>query len=139
MRIWSERRMTASMGSRLVSGLVTSVRHTCWRRRYRLDPSGSIATTSSTRHCHSVATSSPVGGAKWANRYWTVISAPKPSRSDCSFNSTGDAGTPLRRGLFWSRQPCQVGPRDRVDPSRREAVLYVECELSRQEQILSFD
>jgi hypothetical protein len=29
------------------------------------------------------------------NRFKT---APKPSRSDCSFNSTGDAGTPLRRG-----------------------------------------
>jgi hypothetical protein len=38
-----------------------------------------------------------------------------------------------------SRQQRQADPRDRVDPTRLDAALYVERELSTQEQVLGFN
>ena len=50
------------------SGPGTSPRPTRWPRSSGPAPSGSTATTSSTRRCRSAATSSPAGAARWAPR-----------------------------------------------------------------------
>ena len=50
------------------SGPGTSPRPTPWPRSSAPEPSGSTATTSSTRPCRSAGTSSPAGAARWATR-----------------------------------------------------------------------
>src|SRR5260370_26472031 len=64
---------------RLASGRRTFRRRIGWRPHCALERSGLTATTSSTRHCHLVATSSPVGDARWAKTF--SHSTPRPSRS----------------------------------------------------------
>ena len=64
------------------SGPGTSPRPTPWPRRSGPAPSGSTATTCSTRHCHSAATSSLAGAARWATRRWRPT--PRSRRSPLS-------------------------------------------------------
>src|SRR5580704_17348708 len=53
-------------------------KRTVWRLHCALEPSGSTATTSSTRRCRLVATSSRDGDARWAKTFSRFI--PRPSR-----------------------------------------------------------
>ena len=62
------RRTTPATGWAPGSGPRTSPRRTRWRRSSAPGPSGSTATTSSTRPCRSAGTSSPAGAARWATR-----------------------------------------------------------------------
>ena len=53
---------------RRASGPATSPRRTRWPRSSGPAPSGSTATTCSTRRCRSAGTSSPAGAARWATK-----------------------------------------------------------------------
>ena len=63
---------TRSMGLRRACGPATSASRTRWQSGYAPGPSGSIATTCSTRRCLSAATSNRAGAARWAKRCCTT-------------------------------------------------------------------
>jgi acyl-CoA reductase-like NAD-dependent aldehyde dehydrogenase len=75
---------TPNTVSARASGPRTSPRRTRWRRSCGPAPSGSTATTSSTRRCRSAATSSPAGAARWATRPLRPTRRSRPSRRCCS-------------------------------------------------------
>ena len=86
-------------------------------KKLKAGPSGSTATTSSTRRCRSAATSNPAGAARWATRSSRPTPRSRPSPRCC--NGAGRGGG--QAAAAWP-PPGQSGCRGRARPSYRSPV-----------------
>src|SRR4029077_13710344 len=75
---------------RLASGRRTFRRRIAWHPHCAPERSGSTATTSSTRHCRLVATSSPDGDARWAKTFSRSTRRPSRCARACSTVKSDD-------------------------------------------------